>query len=61
MFDIVHVKDKAGNTFATRLKNCFVIGNAGDKKAAITLPKGSGVKLSIAQERDQRISAKSRA
>ena len=25
-FDIVHVKDAAGHTFATRLSNIFVIG-----------------------------------
>jgi len=61
MFDIVTVKDKAGNTFSTRLGNVFVIGSVGDKKPAVTLPKGAGVKLSISEERDKRMSAKSRA
>lgn len=61
MFDIVHVKDKSGAEFATRLKNVFVIGEGGKAKAQVTLPKGAGVKLSIAQERDVRIAAKSRA
>jgi small subunit ribosomal protein S4e len=61
MFDIVHVKDKSGAEFATRLKNVFVIGEGGKSKPQVTLPKGAGVKLTIAQERDNRISAKSRA
>lgn len=26
-FDVVHVKDANGNSFATRLSNIFVIGN----------------------------------
>lgn len=34
-FDIVHVKDANGKTFATRSGNIFLIG---DKKALITLP-----------------------
>lgn len=48
-FDIVTVKDVAGNTFATRLKNVFVIGEA--DKPWVSLPKGKGVKLSILEER----------
>jgi len=32
MFDIVHVKDLAGNTFATRLQNVFVVGKGGKAK-----------------------------
>jgi len=57
MFDIVHVRDLAGNTFATRLKNIFVIGAGGKTKTPITLPKGKGVKLSVAEERDRRFAA----
>ena len=69
-FDIVHVRDVLDRTFATRwvvsgfgepntsvlmsarLSNIFVIGEGA--KAQVSLPKGKGVKLSIAEERDQR-------
>ena len=34
-FDIAHIKDANGKTFATRYENAFVIG---DKKPVITLP-----------------------
>ncbi|KAI8803554.1 putative 40S ribosomal protein S4 [Cladochytrium replicatum] len=51
-FDIVHIKDAAGHSFATRLTNVFVIGQG--QKPWISLPKGRGVKLSIAEERDLR-------
>jgi small subunit ribosomal protein S4e len=57
MFDIVHVRDLAGNNFATRLKNVFVIGAGGKTKTSITLPKGKGVKLSVAEERDRRFAS----
>lgn len=52
-FDIIHVKDAEGNTFATRLSNIFVIGK--QKTPLITLPKGKGVRLSIMQERTLRL------
>lgn len=51
-FDIVHVRDAQGHDFATRLNNIFVIGEG--NKAWVSLPKGGGVKLSIAEERDLR-------
>lgn len=51
-FDIVHVRDVQGHDFATRLSNIFVIGKG--PKPWVSLPRGSGVKLSIAEERDQR-------
>jgi small subunit ribosomal protein S4e len=51
-FDIVHVKDAAGQSFATRLNNLFVIGKG--TKSLVTLPAGKGVKLSILEERDRR-------
>ncbi|EIW70098.1 40S ribosomal protein S4-C [Tremella mesenterica] len=51
-FDIVHVRDVLDRTFATRLSNIFVIGEG--SKVQVSLPKGKGVKLSIAEERDQR-------
>ncbi|KAJ5692363.1 hypothetical protein N7462_001786 [Penicillium macrosclerotiorum] len=50
-FNIVHVKDAIDNTFATRESNVFVIGQ---DKPWISLPKGKGVKLTIAEERDRR-------
>merc|ERR1712223_54670 len=56
-FDIVHVKDAAGHTFATRLAYIFVIGKG--MKPYVSLPKGNGIKLSIAEERDKRIAQKS--
>ncbi|KDQ11930.1 hypothetical protein BOTBODRAFT_34997 [Botryobasidium botryosum FD-172 SS1] len=51
-FDIVHVKDVLGRTFATRVTNIFVIGEGA--KAWISLPRGKGTKLTISEERDQR-------
>merc|ERR1712178_138951 len=48
-FDIVHVKDSAGHTFATRLHNVFVIGEGA--KPLVTLPKRKGIKMSILEER----------
>ncbi|TFY78094.1 hypothetical protein EWM64_g5919 [Hericium alpestre] len=51
-FDIVHVKDAADRTFATRITNIFVIGEG--NKPWISLPKGKGTKQTIAEERDAR-------
>jgi small subunit ribosomal protein S4e len=47
-YDIVHIKDAAGHTFATRVTNVFVIGK-GDKPL-ISLPKGKGIRQTILQE-----------
>merc|ERR1711872_933385 len=55
-FDIVHIKDSQGHTFATRIGYVFIIGKG--SKAYISLPKGKGVKLSIAEERDKRLGVK---
>merc|ERR1712062_133019 len=55
-FEIVHVKDTVGHTFATRLSNVFVIGKG--NKPWVSLPRGKGVKLTIAEERDRRLAAK---
>ena len=49
-------QDANGHTFATRLGYIFVIGKGA--KPYISLPKGGGVKLSIAEERDKRLSTK---
>jgi small subunit ribosomal protein S4e len=51
-FDIVHVKDAAGNKFATRMTNAFVLGKG---TSLVSLPKGKGIKLSILQEREKRL------
>jgi small subunit ribosomal protein S4e len=59
-FDIVHIKDSADNTFATRLGNCFAIAS-GKGKGVISLPKQGGIKRSIAEERDLRLAAKAKA
>jgi len=58
-FDIVHVKDSAGQVFATRLHNIFIIGKG--NKPLISLPRALGVKKTIAEERDMRIAAKHKA
>ncbi|KAK3906608.1 40S ribosomal protein S4 [Staphylotrichum tortipilum] len=50
-FGIVHLKDAIDNTFTTRETNVFVIGS---EKPWISLPKGKGVKLTIAEERDRK-------
>jgi len=54
-FDIVHLRDKKGNDFATRLGNVFVIGQ---EKAWISLPKAQGLKQTILEERVERTAAK---
>jgi small subunit ribosomal protein S4e len=51
-FDIVHIRDARGKTFATRTSNVFVIGQ--DKKTVITLPKGKGLAYNIIEERENR-------
>mmetsp|Transcript_33645 Transcript_33645/g.56530 ORF Transcript_33645/g.56530 Transcript_33645/m.56530 type:complete len:260 (+) Transcript_33645:143-922(+) len=51
-FDICHVRDAAGNDFATRMGNVFVIGNG--NKPMISLPKAKGIKISIMDELEKR-------
>jgi len=55
-FDIVHIKDGAGHTFATRLGNIFIIGKS--SKPLISLPRDKGIRKTIAEERDARLQAK---
>ncbi|XP_065649878.1 small ribosomal subunit protein eS4 [Hydra vulgaris] len=55
-YDIVHVKDVTGNQFATRLSNIFLIGKG--SKPLVSLPRGKGVRLTIADERDRRMANK---
>jgi len=55
-FDIMHLKDSVGHSFATRLGNVFVIGKGA--KPWISLPKGNGIKLSIGEDRSARMNKK---
>jgi small subunit ribosomal protein S4e len=50
-FDIIHVKDRRNHEFSTRLANVFVIGQG--NSPWISLPRGKGIKLSIAEEREK--------
>lgn len=49
-YDLAHLKDAAGNTFATRLTNVFVIGKG--TKSLVTLPRSKGIRRTILEERD---------
>jgi len=49
-FEIIHVKDSVGHTFATRLQNVFVVGKG--TSPWISLPKGNGIKLTINENRN---------
>jgi len=56
-FDIITLRDAAGNTFSTRSENVFIIGHgttaaAGASQTEVSLPKGKGIRLSILEERD---------
>ena len=50
-FDIVHLRDENGKTFATRKTNVFIIGN---KKSEITLPHNDGNYYNILEEKAAR-------
>jgi len=52
-FDICHLKDKKGSAFTTRLANVFVIGENGSPW--ISIPRGKGIRLTIAEQREKRI------
>ena len=61
-FDIVEVKDSTGAVFATRLPNVFVIGKGADaSKAAVSVPKGAGIKQDIFAQRDAKRGGKASA
>ena len=49
-FNIAHVKDSAGNDFATRLGNVFVVGK--ESRPWVSLPRGKGIKLNILEQRE---------
>jgi len=50
-FDIVRLKDRRGNIFATRSGNVFVIGEG--VKPWISLPREKGIKLTIIEAREK--------
>lgn len=50
--EIVRVKDSQGHEFATRKTNVFVIGKG--VQAAVSLPKGKGVRKSVLEEAAER-------
>jgi small subunit ribosomal protein S4e len=58
-YEIVHLKDRKGHEFATRVANVFIVGK-GDE-AAISLPQDKGVKLSILEQRTAREAKAKRA
>jgi small subunit ribosomal protein S4e len=49
-YEIVHMKDKRGNHFATRTENIFVIGD--HNKPYISVPKRKGLSYTIIEEKD---------
>jgi len=49
-YEIAHVRDASGVSFATRLGNVMVVGDA--KESVISLPKGEGIRLSLIEERN---------
>jgi len=51
-FDIVHIRDARGHTFATRIGNVFMIGNG--KSPLISLPREKGIALTPLEERQHR-------
>jgi small subunit ribosomal protein S4e len=52
-WDIIHVKDAAGQTFATRSSNIFIIGTGNNN--TISLPRRRGVRVNILQEQEHRV------
>jgi len=57
--DIVHLKDRRGNEFATRINNVFVIG-LGDAPL-MSIPKDKGIKYTIIEERDAHLKKNAKA
>jgi small subunit ribosomal protein S4e len=51
-FDIVHIRDARGHTFATRIGNVFIIGKG--KNPLISLPKEKGIYLTPIEARQAR-------
>lgn len=55
-FDVVHVKDASGSSFATQLPNTCVIGKG--NKTWISLSQEKALHFTTADERDERLVAK---
>jgi small subunit ribosomal protein S4e len=51
-FDMINIRDANGNSFNTRIDNCFVIGEK--DKSIITLPRGAGLKSNIIEQQDEK-------
>ena len=54
-YNIAHVKDSNGSSFATRASNVMVIGDS--KAPLISLPRGNGIKVGLIEERNKRHAA----
>jgi small subunit ribosomal protein S4e len=52
-YEIVHLKDAEGHSFATRMMNVMAIGEGA--KSWVSLPKGEGIKLSNIDDRHKRM------
>mmetsp|Transcript_5579 Transcript_5579/g.8226 ORF Transcript_5579/g.8226 Transcript_5579/m.8226 type:complete len:267 (+) Transcript_5579:46-846(+) len=52
-YEIVHVRDTAGNDFTTRRENIFVIGH--EKTAMISLPAMNGVRMTTLEDRKRKL------
>jgi len=57
-FDIVHIRDRRGNDFATRTENVFVIGEG--SKPAISLPRAKGIRQTILEEQAALVAGQSK-
>ena len=55
-FNIARLKDSAGNEFATRAANIFVIGKD-LSHPLVTLPKQQGLRMNVIQEREEKLMA----
>jgi small subunit ribosomal protein S4e len=58
-YDIGHIKDTNGASFATRHSNIFIIGDG--KNPAITIPRGEGLKVGIIEEKNNKQDEESEA
>lgn len=52
--EIIHIKDSKGQSFATRVGNTFMIGT--DEKFWVSLPKNNGIKKTVIEDRNARLS-----
>jgi len=53
-FEIVHIKDSKGRSFATRIGNVFVLAQK-DEDPIVSIPRGKGVRDNILEERKKRL------